>query len=126
MKKITKILDPWPTHSLKLLTFGPSDVQPTRCAVKVSSGGVDEKLNGFRQLLTGNVPYSYRRHDWLVIQDIMRGSKPARPEDGLFSGIQDEIWGLLDHCWSVSAWDRPGMAELELSLRRTRGLGCKL
>ena len=48
----------------------------------------------------------------------MHGLKPARPEDGLFGETGDDVWKLLDDCWSFSALERPHMAELEISLRR--------
>jgi len=90
----------------------------------------DENIQGFRltfnsdiwafactayELLTSRLPYHHRQRDFTVIHDIMRGIKPGKADARLTCAPmpQDEIWLLLDKCWSVPADTRPKMIDVE-------------
>ncbi|KAF4585151.1 hypothetical protein EYR40_001988 [Pleurotus pulmonarius] len=64
------------------------------------------------ELLTGNVPYRHRLRDFLVMQDIKAGVKPAEMGD-----IPNrKMASILDRCWSYSPLERLTMSEVETEL----------
>lgn len=63
-------------------------------------------------MLTGNVPYRHRLRDFLVMQDIKAGVKPAETED-----IPNcQMASILNRCWSYSPLERLTMSEVEVEL----------
>jgi len=65
------------------------------------------------EVLTERIPYSNIRHDSVVIFTIVRGTLPGRPT----SGISDDIWDLLQHCWNPIPDKRPSAGVIEKWLR---------
>ncbi|KAF9460306.1 kinase-like domain-containing protein [Collybia nuda] len=63
------------------------------------------------EILIGRLPYHSRQFDWAIIQDIMRGVGPLRPDDMLIHE-SIELSSLLEACWSLQPCDRPTMAEI--------------
>jgi hypothetical protein len=59
------------------------------------------------ELLTGQHPYAHRKRDASVIHDIVVLKKmPPRPEG---KWLTDDLWALMEECWSADANARPHM-----------------
>jgi len=59
------------------------------------------------ELLTGKHPYAHRKRDASVIHDIVVLKKmPPRP---LIQHLTDDLWVLMQECWSPNADSRPLM-----------------
>jgi len=65
------------------------------------------------EVLTGKVPYHHRRYDTVVILDIIRGTRPPRPDKDL---VSDGMWDLLCSCWQAQPDKRPTARIVELWL----------
>jgi serine/threonine protein kinase len=78
----------------------------------------------FLEVFTGKSPYHYRRNDTVVIMAIIRGERPVKPsaeEIGRSGkGISDDLWALLQLCWSASPKKRPTARGVELYLTLAR------
>ncbi|KAG5644520.1 hypothetical protein DXG03_008262 [Asterophora parasitica] len=70
------------------------------------------------ELLTGKPPYSNRRHDASVIQDIVVLKQfPQRPtEPAVLQWLTDNVWELMTECWTVPASSRPLMSMVSARL----------
>lgn len=67
------------------------------------------------ELLTGQHPYAHRKRDASVIHDIVILKKmPPRPS-GIW--LTDDLWALMEQCWSANADDRPPMNEVTQQMK---------
>jgi len=64
------------------------------------------------QVLTGLVPFDHLWSSPAVACAILRGERPGKPLDASSLGLTDELWGLLQSCWSESASARPTAQQL--------------
>ena len=60
-----------------------------------------------RQVLCGNVPYGEITNRAAVINAVMNGRRPQKPEAAESLGFTDELWKIVERCWSVDAGTRP-------------------
>ena len=60
-----------------------------------------------RQVLCGVIPFD--NHWWLyyVMKEIMRGGRPAKPENATSLGFTGGIWEIVEQCWLADADARP-------------------
>ena len=60
------------------------------------------------EVLSGQVPFT---HDssWVVMQKVLKGEHPERPEGELF---MDELWGMLELCWATQPESRPSVGSV--------------
>lgn len=70
------------------------------------------------ELLTLKLPYSYRKRDFKVIQDLQERRLPLRPEEPeAMPWMTDGLWATVhDKCWAIQPEDRVAIAELSLYL----------
>jgi len=62
------------------------------------------------ELLTGKHPYAHRKRDASVIHDIVvLKQMPPRP---LAECLTDDMWVLMQECWSPNAASRPPMRDV--------------
>ena len=57
------------------------------------------------KVYTGHVPFHTSVRDGTVIKKVLEGSRPPRPDDA--SLLSDEIWKVIEMCWSQEPQDRP-------------------
>ena len=57
------------------------------------------------EILSGKAPFPGCR-DFIVIQRVLRGEHPERPEGEQFT---DDVWRTLECCWLPHPEDRPGI-----------------
>lgn len=64
--------------------------------------------------MTHEVPWHTIRHTTHVIIKLARGEMPPRPTDPAASarGLNDDLWWLIQKCWSTTAEDRPSTKDM--------------
>jgi len=70
------------------------------------------------ELLTLKPPYSHRKRDVVVMQDLQERRLPLRPEEPeAMPWMTDDLWATLhDKCWAIQPENRMTIAELSLYL----------
>ena len=71
---------------------------------------VVQARNGFRyrwQVLTGAPPFAGQQGPEFACQVTLEGKRPPRPNSSETLGITDEIWDLLELCWTEDVSSRP-------------------
>lgn len=67
-----------------------------------------------RQLYTGYPPFHDAfLHDAPVMLQVMEGIRPSRPEGNV---ISDEVWTVMQKCWSHNFTERPTIINIVLEL----------
>jgi len=97
------IRDPRPTKQSDCYALGmvvyevrADAIPPTRTTVRLMC-----------QVLCGNAPYWEITNGGAVIKAIMDGRRPQKPETAESLGFTDELWGIVQRCWSADAGARP-------------------
>ncbi|THH17740.1 hypothetical protein EUX98_g9067 [Antrodiella citrinella] len=123
---------------VKLSDFGLSQFADSTTASKGSHGGGTLRWMA-PELLIGDGQANYASDVWAfgcvclevytrsrpfpsmndaqVIVQIMRGDKPPRKAMKTGEPIPEEIWHIIEGCWSSQVKSRPSMAELVMSLQ---------
>jgi len=63
------------------------------------------------QVLTGLQPF-HHLFGYSPILAILRDERPAKPVDAESLGFSDQLWGLVQSCWSESSSVRPTSQQL--------------
>ena len=53
----------------------------------------------------------------MVVNEIMEGVRPKKPEDAKRMGLSDELWKMIELCWLEDRNARPGVDEILSSLK---------
>ena len=61
------------------------------------------------QVLTGEVPFSSEKTNWMVVQAVLTGGRPSRPEH---RSCTDDLWALIQRCWDQDPGLRPEILEV--------------
>jgi hypothetical protein len=61
------------------------------------------------QVLTGEVPFSSEKMNWMVAVAVLKGDRPSRPEHPSFT---DDLWELIQRCWDNDPRLRPEILEV--------------
>ena len=61
------------------------------------------------QVLTGEVPFSSLKTNWIVVQAVLKGDRPSRPEHPSCTG---SLWALIQRCWDEDPHLRPEIPEV--------------
>ncbi|KDQ09403.1 hypothetical protein BOTBODRAFT_137720 [Botryobasidium botryosum FD-172 SS1] len=72
------------------------------------------------ELFTGQIPFAYLSDNTLSIFEMVRhGQFPDRPldKDIIAKGLDDRMWDLMKHCWSMDPKERPSAAEISSHLK---------
>ena len=100
--------------------LSPSMFRKTKCQV---SREADVYAFGMviLQVLTGLMPFQLLRETEISYK-VIQGERPQRP--GKDSGISNELWQLLNRCWSANCAERPQIVEIlqRLCVEPARGL----
>ena len=59
------------------------------------------------EVLSGQVPFTEDRSDFVVMQKILDGVHPERPQGVEGARSTDELWGMLQRCWLPRPDHRP-------------------
>ena len=63
------------------------------------------------QVLTGKVPLSQVGDAW-IMQAVISGERPPKPEDADQIGMTDVVWDLLTECWREDRAKRPNISNI--------------
>ena len=66
-------------------------------------------VTALTQVLTGEVPFSSEKTNWMVLQAVLRGDRPSRPEH---PSCTDGLWELIQRCWDHEPHSRPDILEV--------------
>ena len=78
------------------------------------------------ELLTMKPPYSHLKRDLSVIQDLVQGLLPPRPEEPeAVPWVSDELWETLNKCWKWNPGERLLAEELSLCLEQASELSTR-
>jgi serine/threonine protein kinase len=63
------------------------------------------------ELLTEKHPFSHRKHDASVIHDVvvLKCTPPRPRESDVLALLTDDLWKLLEECWSADPISRPSI-----------------
>ena len=81
--------------------FGFKDTRPTKKSDCYALGMV------ILEVLSGQIPFKRDRHDYTVMREILEGEHPERPQEAEGVWFTDDLWGMLEWCWSRQPEDRP-------------------
>ena len=62
-------------------------------------------------VLTGNWPF-FPRREGEIVHAVVRGERPAKPENAGEIGMTEVLWDLLSACWRENRTARPAITEV--------------
>jgi hypothetical protein len=68
------------------------------------------------EILCGHHPFVEIQSDVLVVNAIMEGVRPVKPEGAARLGFTEDLWRTLEQCWLEDRSVRPGVEEILRSL----------
>ena len=83
------------------IRFGVKDGRPTKESDCYALGMV------VLEVLSGQVPFTEDRSDFMAVQKILDGVHPERPQGVEGMRFTDELWGMLQRCWLSRPAHRP-------------------
>ena len=69
------------------------------------------------EVLSGQVPFA-PLEDLEIVRKVIGGGRPERPEGAEGAWFTDDIWGMLEQCWSQQPKDRPSIEAVLECLER--------
>jgi len=69
------------------------------------------------EVLSGQVPFQGDR-DFVVVKRVLEGERPGRPRGAERVWFTDDLWGMLEQCWSSEPDDRPTVEDVLGNLER--------
>jgi len=80
--------------------FGLGDGRPTKHSDCYALGMV------ILEVLSGRPPFS-NYNNFIVMRKIVEGERPGKPQGGEEVWFTDDLWGVLEQCWSPQPEGRP-------------------
>ena len=74
------------------------------------------------QVLCGHLPYIEIHSDLLVINAIIEGDRPEKPEDAAHLGFSNELWKAIELCWLEDYSARPSVEKILSCLNNAAAL----
>lgn len=71
------------------------------------------------QMFSGQIPFYAKIYDFEIIYSVLEGKRPARPLHALSKtrGLSDEVWSIIETCWSQEPAQRPTAKQVVLQLQ---------
>jgi hypothetical protein len=63
------------------------------------------------EVLSGRVPF-YQHGKDSIVRIVFGGQRPARPEGLEGVSFTDDVWAVLERCWTYQPSDRPGIEDV--------------
>ena len=70
------------------------------------------------EVLSGQVPFTREVNDLMVMNKVLEGERPGRPEGAEGVWFTDDLWATLQVCWSRQPSDRPTVEDVLECLSR--------
>jgi hypothetical protein len=83
--------------------FGIRDGRPTKESDCYALGMV------ILEVLSGQVPFTRDCHEFMVMNKVLEGERPERPQGVEGMWFTDGLWATLQACWSHQPIDRPAV-----------------
>ena len=83
--------------------FGFEDSRPTKESDCYALGMV------IYEVLSGQTPFTSLK-DFVVMRKVVDGERPARPEGSKGAWFTDDLWGMIELCWTTRPDSRPNIA----------------
>ena len=64
------------------------------------------------QVLCGHHPYVETQSDILVVNAIMEGVRPRKPEEAACLGFSDDLWKIVEKSWLEDHNARPSVEDI--------------
>ena len=68
------------------------------------------------QVLCGTVPFGDMDRSVTIVVEIMKGTRPAKPEDAGNLGFTNGLWEIVERCWLADRNGRPTLRAVLSSL----------
>jgi len=81
--------------------FGFKDGRPTKESDCYALGMV------ILEVLSGNIPFTRDCNDWMVMQKVLEGEHPGRPQGAEGAWFTNDLWEMLEMCWLSKPEGRP-------------------
>lgn len=71
------------------------------------------------QMFSGEIPFHEKRYEIEVLYSVLEGKRPDRPLHTLSKtrGLSDEVWSIIETCWSQEPAKRPTAKQVVLQLQ---------
>ena len=86
---------------LNPVQFGIMDSRPTKDSDCYALGMV------ILEVLSGDVPFTRDCNEFMVMKKVLEGERPGRPQGVEGEWFTDDLWEMLQACWSPRRKDRP-------------------
>ena len=86
---------------LNPVQFGAADSRPTKDSDCYALGMV------ILEVLSGDVPFTRDCNEFMVMKKVLEGERPGRPQGIEGEWFTDDLWEMLQACWSPRRKDRP-------------------
>ena len=90
--------------------MSPERLDPDRFSFKDGRATKESDCYAFgmviREVLTGRVPFSSYK-EFVVMKKVLDGERPRRPQGPEAVWFTDDLWGMLERCWSSQPHVRP-------------------
>jgi hypothetical protein len=67
---------------------------------------------GLSQVLCGVLPFYQIESGYLVMDAVLVGRRPEKPEGAARLGFKDELWTIVEQCWRGNRDERPRVEEI--------------
>jgi serine/threonine protein kinase len=67
---------------------------------------------GLSQVLCGVLPFYEIEPGFLVMDAVLGGRRPKKPEGAARLGFKDELWTIVEQCWRENLDERPRVEEI--------------
>ncbi|KAF9447999.1 kinase-like protein, partial [Macrolepiota fuliginosa MF-IS2] len=64
------------------------------------------------EIFTGKIPFCEIHNDITVLYKVMRGIRPTRPAYEMAPELTNDIWEIMQDCWSATSANRPTVDEV--------------
>ena len=68
-------------------------------------------------MLCGTVRFGDLGHSIAIVAEIMKGTRPRKPEDAASLGFTDKLWKIVERCWLADKSARPTLPAVLFCLR---------
>jgi len=69
------------------------------------------------EVLSGHIPF-YQYGNRAIILKVIKGVRPERPQGAEGVWFTDDVWEVLERCWTPQPGDRPGVEDVLQCLER--------
>ena len=95
----------WMGPELNPQRFGFKDSRPTRHSDCYALGIV------VYEVLGRGVPF-YQDADLVVVVHVAEAKRPERPRGAEGAWFTDDVWMILERCWTRKPWSRPSIKDV--------------